>query len=68
MTFKKINKSRYPGIIFSANYQAQAVFEYVILTTVVVTVVLFFSQTEYFSKIKESCNDAFSRAVTEIVK
>ncbi|MFH1191187.1 MAG: hypothetical protein V1670_03215 [Candidatus Omnitrophota bacterium] len=68
MTFKKINKSRYPSKIILANYKAQSIFEYLILTTVVATVALLFSQTKYFERMKISCENAFGRAVTEIIK
>lgn len=68
MTFKKTNKSRDPSKIILAHYKAQSIFEYLILTTVVATVALLFSQTEYFVRIKQTCEDAFGRAVTEIIK
>ncbi|MDD4938684.1 MAG: hypothetical protein PHE18_01550 [Candidatus Omnitrophica bacterium] len=48
--------------------QGQSIFEYFILTTVVVAVVLFFANTPYFKGIKASCANAFDRAVGEILK
>jgi len=68
MTLIKLVKSHQPGKKILANYKAQAVFEYLILTTVVAAVVLFFASTPYFTKIKTSCDNAFNRTVTEIVK
>jgi len=65
MAFKKANKSHFAPRKFS-DKEAQSIFEYVILTALVVTVVLIFGP--YFDKIKQSCNDAFNAAVTEIVK
>lgn len=56
MTFKKINQS------------GQAIFEYFILTAMVCAVVLFFASRDSFKGIKKSCDDAFDRSVTEIVK
>ena len=55
MTLKKSNK-------------AQAIFEYFILTAVVVAVVLFFSKSDYFKGIKNSCESAFDTAVGKILK
>jgi len=65
MAFKKANKSYFAQRKFS-DKEAQSIFEYVILTAVVVTVVLIFGPQ--FTKIRESCNTAFNKAVTEIVK
>ena len=48
--------------------KGQAIFEYFILTTVVVAVVLFFTASPYFQNIKASCEDAFNKAVQEILK
>jgi len=56
MTLKKINK------------RAQAIFEYFILTTVVVAVVLFFAASEHFKQIKNSCERAFNNGVQEILR
>ncbi len=56
MSFRKINK------------RAQSIFEYLILTAMVCAVVLFFATKPYFTKIKTSCDDAFNRSVTDIVK
>jgi len=56
MTFKKINK------------RGQAIFEYSILTTVVVAVVLFFSTSQYFQNIRNSCQKTFNQAVEEILR
>lgn len=66
MTFKKINKSHPAQRKFSE--KAQSIFEYVILTAVVATAVLFFINTDQFKSIKQSCDDAFNRSVAEIVK
>lgn len=71
MTFKKIIKSYQPNKYYSdilKNNIAQSIFEYLILTTVVAAVVLFFSKSEYFTNIKKSCDDALDRSVTEIIK
>lgn len=56
MTLKKINK------------RAQSIFEYFILTTVVVAVVLFFAASEHFKQIKNSCEKAFNDGVNETLK
>jgi len=56
MTFKKINKI------------GQAIFEYFILTTIVMAVVLFFSANRYFVQIKRSCNTEFNAAVNSILQ
>jgi len=56
MTLKKLNRS------------AQAIFEYFILTTVVVAVVLFFAASVHFRKIKDSCSKAFDDGVGEILR
>jgi len=56
MTLKKINRS------------AQAIFEYFILTTVVVAVVLFFAASKHFQNIKDSCSDAFNQGVEEMLR
>ncbi|MBI3991051.1 MAG: hypothetical protein HY350_02770 [Candidatus Omnitrophica bacterium] len=57
--------------------KGQAVLEYFILTIVVVTIVLFFSRTQHFNRIKDSLtndnnngkgNGAFDIAVNEILK
>ena len=67
MAFKKISKGRLAPRKFS-DKKAQSIFEYVILTAIVVAVVLFFAATPYFQKIKTACDNAFNRAVTQIVK
>ncbi len=71
MTFKKNIKSCYPEKRFTGalrNYKAQSIFEYLILTTVVAAVVLFFTKSAALEKIKKSCDDALDRSVQEIVK
>jgi hypothetical protein len=55
MTFKKSNK------------RAQAILEYFILTTVVLSVVLFFSTSPHFNKIRTSCETAFNDAVDKML-
>ncbi len=67
MAFEKSDKSRLAQRKF-ADKKAQSIFEYVILTAAVVSVVLIFSSTPYFQKIKTACDNAFNAAVTEIVK
>jgi len=67
MAFKKINKSHLAQVKF-ADRKAQSIFEYVILTAVVVAILLIFTATPYFQQIKTSCENAFNAAVTEIVK
>lgn len=56
MTFKKYNK------------KGQAIFEYFILTIVVVTIVLFFADSQFFKSIKNSCETAFNQAVEEMLR
>jgi len=58
MTLKKSKRGWVKG---------QAIFEYFILTTVVVTVVLFFANSPYFANIKASCENAFNQAVNKIL-
>ncbi len=65
--FKKASKSHFAPRKFS-DKKAQSIFEYVILTAVVVAVVLIFASTPYFQRIKTACNNTFNEAVTEIVK
>ncbi len=65
MAFKKANESHLARKKIS-DKKAQSIFEYVILTAVVVALVLIFGP--YFENIKESCKTAFNAAVTEIVK
>jgi len=48
--------------------RGQAIFEYFILTTVVVAVVLFFASTPYFQNIKNSCKNAFDKAMATKIK
>lgn len=65
MAFKKASESHLARKKFS-DKKAQSIFEYVILTAVVVALVLIFGP--HFGKIKDSCTKAFNDAVTEIVK
>ena len=60
MTLKK--SKRIQGI------KGQSIFEYFILTTVIVAVVLFFASTDYFKNIKGSCEKAFNKAAGEILE
>ena len=48
--------------------RGQAIFEYFILTTVVVAVVLFFADSPLFKSIKNSCENAFNQGVEEMLK
>jgi len=66
MTFKKINKSRRVRKRFF--YSGQAIFEYFILTAVVVAAVLFFSNSQYFRDVRSSCEEAFVQSVQEILE
>ncbi len=71
MTFKKDIISCLPKKTFTVvlrDYKAQSIIEYLILTTVIAAVVLFFANAEYFKKIYKSCDDAFKRSVEEIIK
>ena len=68
MTFKKINKSIHLAKKEFLNIRGQSIFEYFILTAVVVAAVLFFASTDYFINIKDSCKEAFSRSVEEILE
>ncbi len=71
MTFIKHIKSCHPEMDFSVilrNNIAQSIFEYLILTTVVAAVVLFFSKSANFAAIKKTCDDALDRSVTEMIK
>jgi len=56
MTLKNINKS------------GQAIFEYFILTAVVLAVVLFLASSQHFRNIKTTCEGAFNQAVNEILQ
>ena len=56
MTFKNIKRS------------GQSIAEYIILTAVVCTAVLLFTNTTYFKSIQKSCEDAFDRSVGEILQ
>ena len=67
MTFKKNNKSACPVRKEFFN-GGQAIFEYFILTAVVVTVVFLFLQSTFFTNIKTSCENAFNQAVGEMLK
>lgn len=60
MTLKKINQKGQKG---------QAIFEYFILTAVVVAVILFFANSTYFrDNIKPSLETTFNNAVGEILR
>ena len=59
MTLKKSKRDLAKG---------QAIFEYFILTTVVVAVVLFFTQSSFFKSVKNSCEGAFNKAVEVMLK
>ena len=48
--------------------KAQSIFEYFILTAVVVAVALVFANTDQFKSIKESFNNAFKSSYTRIVE
>ncbi len=48
--------------------KGQAIFEYFILTTAVVAVVLFFMTSKTFQDIKGSCEVAFDKAAEEVLK
>ncbi len=67
MAFEKSDKSHFAPRKFS-DKKAQSIFEYVILTAVVVAAILIFASTPYFQRINASCDKAFNEAVTEIVK
>jgi len=67
MAFKKISKSHLAQRKL-ADKKAQAIFEYVILTAIVVAAVLIFTATPYYQQIKTACNTSFNNAVAEIVK
>ena len=56
ITLKNIKKS------------GQSIAEYIILTAVVCTLVLLFTNTTYFKSIQKSCEDAFDRSVGEILQ
>ncbi|MDP3732187.1 MAG: hypothetical protein Q8R31_04060 [Candidatus Omnitrophota bacterium] len=64
MTLKKSKPKRGQALF----QRGQAIFEYFILTTVVVAVVLFFASSPYFQNIKTSCENAFNKATEEILK
>jgi hypothetical protein len=77
MTFKKLNRSSCVNRKEFSN-SGQSIFEYFILTAVIVTVVLFFGSSKFFTNpdaeegeqlgIKEIFQRAFNEAVEEIVK
>ncbi len=48
--------------------KAQSIFEYFILTAVVVAIALVFVDTDQFKSIKESFNNAFKRSYARIVE
>ena len=56
ITFKNIKKS------------GQSIAEYIILTAVVCTAVLLFTNSPYFKSIQASCEGAFNRSVGEILQ
>lgn len=58
MTFKKSNKPKL----------GQSIFEYFILTTAVVAVVLFFTGSQYFINIRNSLQNAFTQGVEQILR
>jgi hypothetical protein len=61
MTLKKLNKTLHKE-------NGQSILEYFILTTVVVTVVLFFASGDYFRDIKTSCENAFNQAMENMLR
>jgi len=46
---------------------SQSIFEYIILTVMVTFSILFFANSPYFINIKNAFNDAFDRAVLQIL-
>ena len=48
--------------------KAQSIFEYFILTAVILAIVLFFADKECFKNIQDSYETAFNRAVGEILQ
>ena len=56
ITLKNIKKS------------GQSIAEYIILTAVVCTLVLLFTNKPYFQSIQNSCETAFERSVGEILR
>ena len=56
MTFKNIKRS------------GQSIAEYIILTALVCTAVLLFTNKPYFQSIQNSCETAFERSVGEILR
>jgi uncharacterized protein (UPF0333 family) len=48
--------------------RGQAIFEYFILTAVVVAAVLFFANSDFFKKVKDSSTNAFNNATEEMLK
>ena len=67
MTFININKSNHPAREVLSN-KSQAIFEYFLLTAVVVAAVLFFASSGAFQEIGDSCEQAFEDAVEEILE
>ena len=55
-TFKKINRS------------GQSIFEYIILASLVILMLLGFTQTPFFASIRDSFENAFNRAVIKILE
>lgn len=55
-TFKKINKS------------GQSIFEYIILTCLLVAMLFGFAQTPFFRDIKDYLSNAFNRSVDKILQ
>jgi hypothetical protein len=67
MTLKKFNKSLWYERK-QIKHLGQSIFEYFILTTFIVTVVLFFVSSPYFKAIKNSCLEAFNQAVEDMLR
>jgi len=55
MTFKKVNKT------------GQAIFEYFILTSVLMTLVLFFATSGIFGSVRDSAKTALEQATSKIL-
>jgi len=47
---------------------AQSIFEYFILTSVIAALLLTFASSDYFIKIQEAFNSAFNRSCEEIIE
>ncbi len=59
MTLKKSKRDRAKG---------QSIFEYFVLTTAVVAVVLFFASSGHFKSIKKTCEEEFDKAAQQIIQ